>query len=192
MTKYIIIDTETGGIGNDKSLLTAYLGVVSDSFAIVDELYLRTKPDDNKYVFETEAMKINGIDLAEHDKIAKTYSESKIILSEWLNKNKQKLLPVGHGIRWDIQKLISTIVDEETFWKHVSYRCLDTQTIATFAIDLGLMPSKINAGLAGLAKYFAVGKQEDYNHDAKEDAILAMNVYRELKDYFFARCYAVE
>lgn len=67
---YIGIDTETGGIGSDTSLLTAYFGLYDKDLELVDDLYLFCKPDDGVYRVTGRAMEINGINLAEHDKVA--------------------------------------------------------------------------------------------------------------------------
>ncbi len=186
MNKYISLDTETGGIGSDVSLLTAYFAVLDEGLNITDELYLRCKPDDGIYRVTGRAMMINGIDLAQHDAIAFPYKECKPLLYDFVKRNKglTHLKPVGQNVKFDIAKVCENIISIESWNQFVSYRALDTATIAGFAIEVGLLPETVNAGLKAMAEYFGVGKQEEFGHDAKEDTLLTIGVYKKLLELF--------
>ena len=81
MNKYIVFDVETGGIGLDKSLLSACFlycqyDVKNDEYEIIDGLDLKIKPNDDVYHVTAQGMQINGIDLVEHDKVAITEKQA--------------------------------------------------------------------------------------------------------------------
>ena len=84
---FLAIDTETGGIGSDKSLLTAYFLILDKDFKIVDDLLLLTRPEDGVYRVTSDALKINGINLIEHDSKAVFYKKAGTLLYDFLIKN---------------------------------------------------------------------------------------------------------
>lgn len=179
-------DCETGGIGDDKSLLTAYFGfyeLVNGKFNRIDELDLKIKPDDNVYRITAESLGINKIDLIEHDKVAIT---EKIAgqqlykkLQEWFNINKGKLIPVGHNIQFDIRKITSTLVSVGSWENFVSYRVMDTCTIAQFYRICGKLPDNLSCSLGHLAGYYKVSVTGKH-HEAKCDVEMTMGVLENL------------
>ena len=187
----IAMDIESGGISKDTSLLTCYSAILDSQLNIIDDLYLYVKPDDNKYVVEGQGMRVNGINLAEHDKKALTYKQAGTIFYNFLQKNKGEnvLKPLGHNIRFDLEKLANTIISHNSLWQFISYRTLDTGTISGFAAELGLLPKDLNAGLASLAEYFKVGKQAEFNHCAKHDVELTIGVYKGILKLFKKNIY---
>jgi hypothetical protein len=192
---YISLDTETGGIGSDTSLLTAYFGLYDKDLELVDDLYLFCKPDDGIYRVTGKAMEINGINLAEHDKVAENKSMTGSKLYNFLRKpfddnlddsgNGQPLLkPLGHNVKFDILKVTDNILNEAAWDQFVSYRTLDTGTIGGFAIEVGLIPPTVSASLSSLAEYFGVGKQPETGHEANKDVWMTVAVYKCLKALF--------
>lgn len=181
--KYIALDIETGGLGVDKSFLTAYFAILDKELNIIDELYLYCKPKDGIYHVTAKGMEVNGIDLVEHDKIADTYQIAGTKLYQFLNQHEGPLIAIGHNVRFDMVHIYDKLISQENWWHFISYRTLDTGVIGGFAIDLGLLPRDINAGLNSLAKYLNVGTQSE-KHDAKEDTLLSVGVYKELKKLF--------
>jgi hypothetical protein len=87
MNRYIVLDTETGGVTLDTSLLTAFFAILNEDFEVTDELYLRVKPDDGIYRTTARALEINGINLISHDAVAITLREARTPLYEFLRKN---------------------------------------------------------------------------------------------------------
>src|ERR1039458_10787360 len=104
-TKFVALDVETGGIGIEYSLLSAYFLALDDKFNKIDDLYLFLKPDDGIYKVCGEAMNVNRIDLKIHDTKAIIYREAGTILYNWLKKltddGKIKAIIVGHSISGD-------------------------------------------------------------------------------------------
>jgi DNA polymerase III epsilon subunit-like protein len=171
---YIILDTETGGIGLDKSLLTAYFMVCDNDFVVKDELYLRVKPDDGVYRVTGEAMAINKIDLPRHDKISITYKEAGTVLYKFLQKNytddqKEKLIPVGHGMSGDLDHIFDKLVRRSTWETFVSYRRLDTSVTVQFLKSCGVFPDSVSGSLESLCEHFYISNGS--LHDARVDAV---------------------
>ena len=163
MRYFLGFDTETGGIGDDKSLLTAYFGfyeLVNGKFNKLDELDLKIKPDDNVYHLTAESLEINKINIIEHNKVAifekiagqQLYKK----LQEWHVVSKEKLIPVGHNINFDIRKVTTTLISIGSWEGFVSYRVMDTCTIAQFYRICGKLPDNLSCSLGHLSGYYKV------------------------------------
>lgn len=179
--KYLTLDTETGGFSGT-SLLTAYFSVLDESFKELDSLYLEMKPEDNKYIVTAEALRINGIDLKLHDKRAITYKEAGTRLYNFLNGNSlmgsDKLIPVGHNVVFDIQKLCDYIISKNSWIKFVSYRTLDTGTIARACIQAGLIPNSVSGSLSSIAEHFNINSS--LAHTADGDVLMTSAILEKM------------
>lgn len=180
--KYIAIDCETGGIGTDKSLLTAYFGVYDEAFQLRSDLYLHVKPNDGIYKVTAEALSINKINLVEHNQEAITEKEAGTRLYDFLyNANingKDKLIPIGHNVAFDIKFLQEHLVGQGTWEKFVSYRVLDTGVIAQFFKTAGILSEDISGGLGSLAAHYKISQSNA--HTAKEDAQVTVKVLQNM------------
>jgi len=232
---FLALDTETGGIGPDKSLLTLYAVALDDNLNPVAfsgddfkvaggilELDLKLKPDDGIYRVTGEALGINGINLSEHDKEAIPCKKAGTLLYEFLERcyrinialrdlrrdlqraspstgpaftgpaspgglepgtkpdpDDLRLVPVGHNVAFDCRVLTNCLVSPGSWSKFVSYRVLDTCSIARFMTLVGLIPKGTSCGMEGLAEYFGV-KAEGELHEAKYDTMLCAGVLRKM------------
>lgn len=176
---YLIFDTETGGIGLDKSLLTAYFMVCDNEFKKIDELYLYVKPDDGIYRVTGEAMGINKINLVEHDKKAITYKKAGTALYQFIEKNfeyrKDRMVPVGHGMSGDLDHIFDKLMGRSTWETFVSYRRLDTSVALQFLKSCNVFPEIVSGSLESLVEHFGI-KRNGELHDAKVDAELTRDV----------------
>lgn len=181
MNKYIVIDTETGGITTDTSLLTAYFGIFDENFNFVKDLDLTLKPDDEIYHVTSDALKINKINLVEHSVCAVPYKKAKTYLYEFLQRSYQgeKLIPVGHGLNFDLLRVWQNLISKETWEDFVSYRPLDTGNAAQFLRTVGLFPNDVSGSLGSLIKYFNIESIGEL-HTAKVDALQTMSVLKGL------------
>lgn len=179
--KYLVLDTETGGF-EGTSLLTACFTVVDEVFNERDHLLLEMKPEDGKYVVTAEALRINGIDLKAHDVRALTYKEAGTKLYNFLNGNSilgsEKLIPVGHNVMFDILKIQEFLMSKGTWNKFVSYRTLDTGTIARACIAAGLLPLSVSGSLSSIAEHFNINTSAA--HSADGDVIMTTMVLEKL------------
>lgn len=178
--RYLPNDCETGGIGHDKSLLTAYFGVMDDKFQLLDELYLYVKPDDGIYTITAEALRVNGINLIEHENQAITYKEAGQKLYAFLSRHsangQYKLLPLGHGVTFDVEFYCEKLISRNSWKHHCSYRLRDTSVLGNALIDAGRVPSSVSGSLGSWAQYFGVNMGT--LHDAKTDALTSARVYQ--------------
>lgn len=178
----IFLDVETGGIGLDKSLLTAFFLATNYKLEPLGELYLRLKPEDGVYKTTAEALNINKIDLINHDKQAVFYKSGGQLLYSFLKEHSShgaiKLVPVGHNVGFDIAQIQDKLVARQTWENFVSYRNLDTQVAAQFLILCGKIDGKKTTGsLKSLAEYFSVSPSWDgEQHDAQFDVLLTRAV----------------
>lgn len=180
--KYLIIDTETGGlVENEPSLLSLYAYLTDSKLNYLDDIELKIKPDDEVYRINPYALAVNKINLVEHNKIAITESEAKNKFLNFVKKNNthgEKIIPVGHNLNFDLYFTKKLCHDWE---KYFSYRVLDTASVAKFLFLAGkiTLPENNRGGsLEDLANYFKL----DYTqaHDAKFDVQLTLNVLKKL------------
>lgn len=181
MNTYIALDTETGGVTPETSLLTAFFAVLDENLCVVDELDLKVKPDDGNYVVTAQALAINKINLVEHDKIAIPYKDAKTPMYKFLERNFQgeKLIPVGHGIHFDVRRVQPTLISQGSWENFVSYRLLDTGNAAQFLRAAGVFPKDVSGSLGSLVAYFGI-KSKGELHDARVDTLQTVSVLRAL------------
>lgn len=174
--RYIVLDTETGGIGLDKSLLTAYFEVVTRDFSPWATCFLRLKPDDDVYRVSAEGLEVNKINLVEHNKTAVTYKQGGTHLYEFLKTasegGKIKLIPTGHGMSGDLDHIFDKLVKRSTWETFVSYRRLDTSVLCNFLRLTGYLPETVSGGLENLAEFFGFDKQNVHTADGDVKLII--------------------
>jgi len=186
-SKLLFLDIETGATGLDKSLLSAYFATFNQDFDLLGELDLKLIPDDG--VFHVKAapghgLAINQINLIEHAKTAITYKEGSTLLFKYLKsmfelEPKIMLTPVGHNVKFDIIHLTDKLVSVGSWNSFVSYRTMDTCSIAKFLQFQGKLPSEATCGLQDLAKFFNVKINGDA-HEAKADVLTCVEVFKNL------------
>jgi DNA polymerase III alpha subunit (gram-positive type) len=169
--KYFCFDTELGGLKKEYSLLTLYGQILNEDLNILDEIDLKIKPDDGIYKVSAEALKINGINLVEHDKNSIPLSEASekfknFICRHSMNLN-QKIIPMGHNISLDIKFAKNYLMNSTEWEKHFSYRKVDSHSVAMFLGISGFLPKYNSYSLKVLAEHFKL----DTNgmHDARKD-----------------------
>jgi DNA polymerase III epsilon subunit-like protein len=172
---FIALDTETGGIAPETTLLTAYFVVLDQFFQKIADLDLRMKPE-GPYIIEPQALEINKINLAAHDKSAIPYKQAGSEIYDLLwktNPNKLKLIPIGHNVAFDIERVCANTLSKKSWDNFVGYRKLDTGGMAIDRQLSGHLPWTVNAGLASLAEYFGVQFEA---HTAKGDTWATIKV----------------
>jgi len=179
---FIFIDTETGGIGLDKSLLTASFIITDEQLKIVDKLYLSVRPDDNLYHIEAKALEINKINLIEHEKIAIPYKNAKPKVYEFIKQHSKegadKLIPAGFGIYFDLTHVWDKLISRATWETFCSYRTMDVTSIARFLMLLGKIRSDLSGSLVSLSTYFNVYHEQE--HHAESDNLATIEVLKYL------------
>lgn len=181
---YLATDVETGGIGSDVSLLTAYLAVLDENFEIIGELDLAIKPDNKIYHVTAEALRINKINLIAHDAADTTVSPGKAgeLMREFLIKHSNngalKLIPLGHNVAFDMDNLYRNVLNKKEAQNYVSYRTLDTGSTGRFLITVGLIPDTVSGSLGSYVKHFGVKEREA--HTARGDVEMTVDLMKEM------------
>lgn len=177
---YIAVDTETGGIGPDVSLLTAYIAILDQNMDIIDELDLAMRPDNGIYQCTGEALGINKINLVEHDKTAITLGKAGELFRALLMKHSPggsiKLLPLGHNIAFDMEKLYQHVLNKKESQKYISYRCLDTGSTGNYLKACGIIPETVTGSLGSYVEHYGIPKGDF--HTARGDVLMTIGVMK--------------
>lgn len=174
---YIAYDTETGGIPDETSLLTAYFAILNKDFQLMSELDIAIKPDNDLYVVNAQGLGVNKINLVEHDKIALSQKEAASAIYDFLyraNPAKLKLIPIGHNVHYDTSKIIKNTLSKKSWDNFVGYRQLDTGTVALACQAVGLLGPDVTAGLESMCRHFNVINKGP--HTAKGDTWATVEV----------------
>lgn len=178
---YIANDCETGGFAGT-SLLTACFKVLDWDFNTLDTLILLMKPKDGIYKVTAEALRINKINLIEHDKVAITYEEAGRLLYEfiqkWSKNGKIKLVPLGHNVYFDIEKYVEFLMSKKSWLYGVSYRLADTGVILEYLKRKGIAPRSVSGSMESLCNF--VGIPYLNGHTADGDVDLATECYKRM------------
>lgn len=172
---------------DDKSLLTAYFAFIrrydNGDMVKLDELDLKIKPNDDIYRVTAESLEINQIDLKQHNKIAITEKQAGTKLYDklriWYGDSKEKLIPIGHNVAFDIRRVTNTLVSHGSWEQYVSYRVLDTCTIAQYCRLVDKLPPNLSCSLVNLTEYFKI-EVDGIPHEAKYDALVTVKVLEQL------------
>lgn len=185
--KYLAFDTETGGLDPKKSsLLTAYFAVLDENFNAIAELDLKIKNEKNEiYQVTGEALKINGINLAEHhnENRNSTKGLAAVQLKDLLHTHlvdNDTLIPIGHNVDFDIGFIQEHLLPKELWDRYVSYRKLDTAVIGNFLKAKKIIPSNTSGSLGGLAKFFKIDIGKGSLHNAKIDTVVTVALLQEM------------
>jgi DNA polymerase III epsilon subunit-like protein len=180
--KFIAFDVETGGLDPKKSsLLTLYAVILDENFNAIAELDLKIKNEKGEvYQVTGEALKINGIDLAEHHNNNRNSTKGLAalqlsdLISAHSNNEQDKLIPIGHNVSFDIGFILEHLIPKEIWDRHVSYKTLDTATIANFLKVKKVIPDNVSTSLGVLAKYFQIDTSKGLLHSSKWDTLITV------------------
>ncbi|NBO38255.1 3'-5' exonuclease, partial [bacterium] len=167
---YLFFDTETGGLQPNHSLLSVSAIAVDPQLQIVPVLnmypglHLRVKHEN--YVVTEQAMQINKIDLAVHDQIGLTVSETIEKLQMFFDEARvimgvQRLIPAGHNVAFDMRFLQAQLFPEkqwDTFFKNPP---LCTCAIARFFNAANRLT--VGCGLEKLCTHFGIDAGDAHN-----------------------------
>jgi DNA polymerase III epsilon subunit-like protein len=164
------------------SLLTAYFIILNTEFQPVAELDLKIRPDKSEpYIVTAEAIGINGIDLVQHNKDAVTEAAAADELRSFLRKYKpegrEKLIPVGHNIPFDIGFIERHLVSRQQWSEFCEHRVVDTCVVANFLRLAGKLHVR-SVSLDTLVSHFNLPRVQ--SHNAKNDTLQTVLVLKEL------------
>lgn len=184
MDKLLFLDSETGGLNKESSLLTLSAIVTGSDLSIQEELNLSIKPSDGNYVVSAQALEINKINLSEHWKTSESIDVCKQKLYEFIKKNsedgKNKLIPCGHGIVFDLRKIWDVLLRRSSWEQFCSYRTIDTGAVARTLILAGIIPGNIHGSLEAYCKYFNI--TVGVLHTARDDNLASIELLYNMKN----------
>lgn len=189
MANLLLLDTETTGVDpHQGDILTAAFSVLKrvsvGEYEVLDSLDLAIKHE--PYRVSAGALRVNKINLVEHDAKAVSLKDASRTLNVFLQKhaplpvgkpyNPNALIPFGHNVHFDIDFIKVTMPDVR--WSdHVSYRKLDTMEATRWLIEAGILPSSLKGSLESLTTYFNIPHD---SHDARGDVLATLEVHKKL------------
>lgn len=170
-SKYIAFDCETSGIDTDSNLLTVSFIILDKDLVETDSLNISLKQNSG-YKIYPEALKINRIDIIKHHEIATDLPTSRVLLLDFLNRNRCRynLIPIGHNITFDIRFIKSSgLLTEQEYINFISFNPIDTLVIAQFLKMCGKFDYRQSLSLINLCKYFKLDSCKTSEHTSEYD-----------------------
>lgn len=187
---YLFMDTETGGLTTDHSLLTVSLIPVDKQFQVVPMTYLdpltgQTVQTDSglyigvkhePYVVSQEALAVNKIDINEHDRTAVPLHMARDLVRSFITHaqqlfNRKYLVPAGHNVAFDAGFVKAYLLTAEEWDKFFCYPALDTAAVARFLNAAGYIGGGYS--LTSLRDKF-LGSTFGEAHDAEVDNLTSI------------------
>lgn len=176
----LVIDTETTGLSPrfNKTLTVGMLlvDVEKDFLKILKENHIFVKHDN--YNISSGAMKVNGIDLVEHDKVAITPPKACNKINDFVDKNGLfQTMIVGHNFCFD-RGFLTSLFEQGKMNSNLHDEHEDTRFIWKRLQNQGKIPCDLRARLGDIATYFNI----DYTkaHDALADCKITAEVYHRM------------
>jgi len=170
-------DTETGGLGLDKSLLT--LGLIfydEEKGEKIDEYHWGLIPDNGIYIVDPKGLEVNGIDLVELAKTAITYKEAGTelynVLKHHSDHGSNKIVPVGKNVHGDINHVCDKLMSRGTWENFVSYRTMDVSSLFQAFRLVGKIPDTVSGSLESICEFYEL--PTDGLHGALRDAEMTL------------------
>lgn len=187
---FMPFDSETGGLNENKAdLLTWYGAIMTEDYQIVDELYLKLKPDDRLPVAEAGALKVNGIILADHlaDPETVTYTEGQRRLEAMIRKHLKRngrysnITPMGYNCPFDVRWTQKHLFPQEMWESLLHYKTHDVMAIVDALKKYGIFPKTLGS-LGTVVEYLGIPTRNA--HNAKEDTLMTVDVDKKLAELF--------
>ena len=178
--KRLVIDTETTGLSHrfNKTLTVGMLlvDVEKDHLDILNSNHIFIKHD--KGSVSSGAMKVNGINLAEHNKIAIEEDEACEEVNKFIDKNKlHDTTLLGHNFHFD-KGFLGALFQRVGTPPLLHHSHEDTMYIWRRLKQNGTIPFELRSNLGTIAEYFDI----DYKkaHDALADCKITAKVYQKM------------
>lgn len=187
---YMAFDTETGGLDENKAdLLTAFFCIMDEEYKILDELYLKLKPDNGRLpIAEAGALKVNGINIQQHlaDPETFAYSEGKDKIAAMIKKHLKKngrfsnITPMGYNILgFDIRWVQKYLLPQDVWQSMLHYKTWDVMQDVDFLKRSGWFPKELGS-LTTVVDFLGIPKRNA--HSAREDTLMTIDVGKKIID----------
>lgn len=182
--KYLILDTETGGlIPNKHSLLEVCL-MAWDSDDNEPSDYNRFYIKHRDYCVSPEALRINGLNLLTVDNQGIDPYEASELIINFIRNNfdgKDKFMILGKNPSFDRSFLSYHLYKHGNHSIHeiIPYRSVDITSLAAMMVELGKYPHDRSMSLSSVASYYNLSN--DLNaHNAYDDCLMSIRVYKHI------------
>lgn len=186
---YMPFDSETGDFEPENGdLLTAYFAIMTENYEIVEDLYLKLKPDGGRLPRATAgALKVNGINLQEHlaDPETITYSEGKTKLTALIKRHLKKkgrfsnISPFGYNVPFDEKWVKFYLLSPDEWNAMLHYKSVDVMQNVDFLKRAGWFPKELGS-LGTVVDFFKLPKRSA--HNAKEDTLMTIDVDKKIQE----------
>ena len=190
---YLAFDSETGGLDeNSADLLTAYFAIMDEEYKILDEIYLKLKPDDRLPIAEAGALRVNGIDIQQHlaDPETVTYTEGKKLLTAMIKKHLKKrgrysnIMPFGYNVPFDERWCKKHLLPPDEWESMIHYKSVDVMKSVDDLKRYGWFPKELGS-LGTVVEYLGIPKRAA--HNAKEDTLMTIDVDKKIVEMMKAK-----
>lgn len=185
-TKYLIFDVETGGKTEKTSSLLSFYGIiVAENFEIIDTLSLKMRPTNGIYHIDIEALKVNKINLLEHDHEAKPIEQAAEEFKNWICRhtlNGKKLVATAQNVWFDISFIQKYFFnnDPSAWEQYFEKRSIDTASLALWLKQLNLISSDVSCSLESLVWNFGIDIPKDNLHDPKVVSEAVLEIWKKM------------
>jgi DNA polymerase-3 subunit epsilon len=186
--KYLVIDTETGGLDPKKNaLLEIGVRLYDEDGKMLQAFHRKIMWDslDNTTI-SVGALAVNQCNPLDGDNGSKVAFD----FARWVGNmsSPKDVVLLGHNLQFDCD-FISEFLERYGYvgWMEpFRHRKIDTQHIALFAQEVGLLPPHVRLSLNTLHRHF-FGEDIQKHHTALADVEATFSVYREMRRLFRER-----
>ena len=176
----LIIDTETTGL-SPRFNVCLTVGLLSievekNHLEILDQNHIFIKH--KNYNINPQALKVNGINIEEHDLHAISPNKACAKINNFLSKNSLQEIPiVGHNIGFD-KGFLSALFAQSDKTPLFHHQSEDTMQIWRNLQKQNIIPPQLRANLGTLANHFQINYEKA--HDALADCKITAQVYHKM------------
>jgi DNA polymerase III alpha subunit (gram-positive type) len=176
----LIIDTETTGLSPhfNKTLTVGLLliDVEKKHLKILNQNHIFVKHE--KYNSNSKAMKVNKIDIEQHNLHAVHPSKACNQINAFIQKNSCQEIPlVGHNIHFD-KGFLSALFKQGDSLPLFHHQSEDTLSIWRSLQKQNLVPPQLRGTLGHLAEHFGIDYEKA--HDALADCHITAQIYHKM------------
>lgn len=186
---YMPFDSETGGLDEHKAdMLTWYGCIMDEEYKILDEVYLKLKPNDGRLpIAEAGALKVNGINIQAHlaDPETITYKEGQERVESMIRRHLKRngrfsnITPMGYNVPFDERWSKKYIIPQEVWISLLHYKTHDVMQAVDFLKKAGWFPKTLGS-LSTVVDYLGIPTRNA--HNAKEDTLMTIDVDKKIME----------
>jgi DNA polymerase III epsilon subunit-like protein len=179
--RYLVFDTETGGLDASVHSLLSLGCVASEDGQILEalEILVRHEP----YTVSAGGMKVNRIDLVKHHAAALEPGEALRVFDEFCARHfgSAPITLLGHNIAFD-QNFLGAFFKSQgrEIEPRFNHRSIDTHALAAGLRDAGRLPSDLRLSSGALFSFFGIAPEPELRHTALGDALATHHLYWKL------------